>query len=407
MKFKKIIKSISRNCRLKKKLVKSNQILDTKSITFKDKNILIIDSIIPEYNKDSGSRRLNEIIKVLLKNEIGVFLLADYAQYRYRSEYINYYKNLGVNVYEPKIYKGKLFTKRDFIKYISPQLDYAWLHRPLIFKKYNSFIKKLNQKTQLIFDMCDFHYVRYIRQWEREKNIEVKKIADRFLTIELNNFKKSDLVIAISSEDKKLVKTYYDDTSKFKILSNIHQFIDSKDKFISFDKRKDLLFVGNFGHTPNIDAVHFLKEKIMPIVWNTLPDLKVNIIGSHVTEDIKNLNTNNFRIIGYVEDLQPYLKSSKLFVAPLRFGAGIKGKIGQSLEHSLPVVTTNIGAEGFDFGTILQYCIANEDYEIANKIIQFQTDEDLWNTVSQYSEQILKPFSLDNIEEQILNILNR
>ena len=119
---------------LTKKLKKNNILFNLSDFTFSDKNVLIIDEIIPEFNKDSGSRRLTEIIKLLLKNKVSVFLIADLKQYKYKSDYIQKFKDLGVNVYQPSIdQKGQLVTKEDFIKLITPKIEVAWLHRPTIF----------------------------------------------------------------------------------------------------------------------------------------------------------------------------------------------------------------------------------------------------------------------------------
>src|SRR5690606_29308341 len=144
---------------------------------------------------------------------------------------------------------------------------------------------------------------------------------------------------------------------------------------------------------PNQDAIRFLHDEIMPIVWKEIPGLKVNIIGSYATDFVKALNTETFNIIGFVDDVKEYFNNSRLFIAPLRYGAGIKGKIGQSLEYSLPLVTTSIGAEGFDFMDKEEVMIANTAEEIADKIINLYTDKKLWEFTSDTCESILEPFS--------------
>ena len=120
-----------------------------------------------------------------------------------------------------------------------------------------------------------------------------------------------------------------------------------------------------------------------------------------------NSNSENFRVLGFVEDISEYFNNAKLFVAPLAFGAGIKGKIGQSLEFSLPLLTTNIGAEGFDFSPNEELMIAPMDSPrvFAGKIIALYKNEKLWDIVSENSEKILEPFSLAKIEEHVMEIL--
>jgi len=391
---------------LTKKLKKNNILFNLSDFTFSDKNVLIIDEIIPEFNKDSGSRRLTEIIKLLLKNKVSVFLIADLKQYKYKSDYIQKFKDLGVNVYQPSIdQKGQLVTKEDFIKLIAPKIDVAWLHRPTIFSKFQSLVKTANPNIKLVFDMVDFHYVRLLREYELNKDEALKAEAEKFLKIELENCKNADVVIAISTTDKELLKQHFNTDEKVVLISNIHQHIDKSDNFNSFENRNDLLFVGSFRHDPNSDAVKYLKENIMPLVWKDIPDLKVNIIGSYITDEIEALASDKFKLLGFVDDLNAVINTTKLFVAPLRFGAGIKGKIGQSLEHSLPLVTTNVGAEGFDFGNQKQIMIANNAEAIAQKVIDLYTNKILWEEASNSCKTILKPFSLKVTENQVLQII--
>ncbi|WP_289044983.1 glycosyltransferase [uncultured Olleya sp.] len=393
--------------KLKNNLKKNKVFFNENDFKFSDKNVLIVDEIIPEFNKDSGSRRLTEIIKLLLKNKVSVFLVADLKQYKYKSDYIQKFKDLGVNVYQPSIdSKGDLFTIEGFIKQMAPKMDVAWLHRPLIFDKYQALVKNANPDIKLVFDMVDFHYIRLLREYELNKDEALKAEAEKFLEIELQNCKNADVVIAISTTDKVLLKQHFNTDEKVILISNIHQYIDKSEDFNSFENRKDLLFVGSFRHDPNIDAVKYLKQDVMPIVWKTLPEVKVNIIGSYITEDITGLASSNFKLLGFVDDLNLVINNSKLFVAPLRFGAGIKGKIGQSLEHSLPLVTTDVGAEGFDFGSQKQIMIANDTEAIAQKVVDLYTNKVLWDEASNNCKTILEPFSLKVTENQLLQIIN-
>ncbi len=165
-----------------------------------------------------------------------------------------------------------------------------------------------------------------------------------------------------------------------------------------------MIFIGGFDHKPNVDCVNYLHSEIMPLVWKTHPEISISIIGSKVPEEIKILNAPNFRVIGYVENLDSYFNTVRIFVAPLRYGAGIKGKIGQSLEYSLPLVTTNIGAEGFDFFENSNIMIANTTQDIAEKIIKIYENEDVWTKISRNSHKSIEPFSLETIEKKIISL---
>ncbi len=392
-----------KNNQLKRKLAKENKVLDFSSIEFSNKNVLIVDSIIPEYDKDSGSRRLHELIKLMLKNGFGVFLVADKKEYKYKTEYIPHYQKMGVLVYEPTIdEKGDFVTRDKFIEKMLPNIHFAWLHRADMFYKYYELVAK-HEHIKLIYDMVDFHYLRLEREWQLNKNPKIKKEASKYLLIETQNCINADEIIAISDDDKTALKEFYSDESKVTTISNVHQFLGET---TNASNREGLLFVGGFSHPPNQDAVLFLREHIMPIVWKSQSDISVTIIGSYPTEEVMALNSDKFKVLGFVEDISEYFKTSKVFVAPLRYGAGVKGKIGQSLEYGLPVVTTPIGAEGFDFGTCKNELIDNTAQGMAEKILKLYNDDTLWQNVSESSKEILEPFSLNEIEKRVLKLLS-
>ncbi|WP_310992336.1 glycosyltransferase [Aequorivita marina] len=371
------------------------------------KGVLIVDSMVPEYDRDSGSRRLFHIIEIVLKRDFNVFLMADTNEYRFKDEYCQKYKEMGAVVYVPGLDgNNKLIDREKSIQLIAPHIDFAWLHRPDIFYKYYELVKK-QSNAKLIFDMVDFHYLRLKRKWELSKASELEQEMKKYLKMELHNAEMADVVVPITAEDKRELLPLLKKKVDMAIVGNIHQFKHENLGFQNFDQRENLLFIGSFIHAPNLEAVRFLHDKILPILLKELPALKIDIIGSYAPQEILDLNSENFRVLGFVEDISEFFNKAKLFVAPLAFGAGIKGKIGQSLEFGLPLITTEIGAEGFDFSPYEDHMIASMDdpIDFAEKIIALYNDEKLWRQVSNNSEKILKPFSLAQIEENVTKIL--
>ncbi|PWK17725.1 glycosyltransferase [Xanthomarina spongicola] len=404
MSFYKDLRLKYKNHQLKVALKKANKVFDFSKIAYSKKNVLIIDSIIPEFDKDSGSRRLHKIIQILIKNNFGVFLVADKKEYKYKTEYVNHYKNLGVVVYEPSIdQNGNFITGESFILNILEKIDFAWLHRADVFKDYVDLVSA-NKSIKLIYDMVDFHYLRLEREWEKSNDKKIKKEADKYKYIEVENCKKADKIITISDADKLALNEFYSNDDKMLTISNVHQHKGIKQKLL--EQRSGLFFVGGFSHKPNEDAVSFLYHDIMPLVWKENKNIKVTIVGSYPTKEMLALNSERFSVLGYVEDISHYFNISRVFVAPLRFGAGVKGKIGQSLEFGLPVITTEVGAEGFDFGVHASALIDNTAQGMADKILKLYEDDALWMKVSDASKDILEPFSVDNIEANVQKVLN-
>ena len=228
--------------------------------------------------------------------------------------------------------------------------------------------------------------------------MERKKNFYKFLYLEKKASKKADLVVTISEDEEKYMQKF---THKDKLItiSNIHYPKKTIKKVPSFYERENILFVGSI-HPPNVDAVKFLIDEIMPIVWAKNNSIGINIIGN-VNEVMREIIHPNVKLLGYVPDMEEFLLKSKMMVAPLRYGAGVKGKIGQAFEYFLPVITTPIGAEGMKLENQKNAIIAENKENFAEAILDLYSNEDLWKTLQNNSEDSLFPFSKENLENKI------
>ena len=206
------------------------------------------------------------------------------------------------------------------------------------------------------------------------------------------------MVVTISEDEEKYMQKF---THKDKLItiSNIHYPKKTIKKVPSFYERENILFVGSI-HPPNVDAVKFLINEIMPIVWAKNNSIGINIIGN-VNEVMREIIHPNVKLLGYVPDMEEFLLKSKMMVAPLRYGAGVKGKIGQAFEYFLPVITTPIGAEGMKLENQKNAIIAENKENFAEAILDLYSNEDLWKNLQNNSENSLFPFSKENLENKI------
>lgn len=372
---------------------------------FKQKNILIIDCWIPEYDKDSGSRRMSKIIQALIESNYKVFLVSDQHEYKYNDTYVPFFEKQGVTVYRPYLEGITPVNLKLFLTKILSNTNDVILSRPDVFDKYFSSIKKIKPRVNIIYDMVDFHYLRNLREYQLNNSKHALRESEKYKILEKKNCALADITYVVSNGDEKLLRENRISCKQTRIVSNIHDSKDINKDFVPYEKRSDLLFIGGFDHTPNIDAVKFLRNEILPLIWKEDPSIKMHIIGSNAPKEIKDLHTDRFIIHGYVENLDTLFNSCRVFVAPLRFGAGIKGKIGQSLEYNLPLVTTNIGSEGFDFSTTEDLMVGRTAREIANKVIKIYNNSTNWNMVSRNSINILRPFSFDHMKSTVLSSL--
>jgi len=145
----------------------------------------------------------------------------------------------------------------------------------------------------------------------------------------------------------------------------------------SFSEREHLIFFGNFKHKPNVDTAVYLKKDIWPLLKNTLPDTELHIYGAYATQQLLEFNNpkDGFFVHDWVEDLDKVLQHSRLLVAPLRFGAGLKGKIIQAIRNGTVIVTTAIGAEGI---FSLDYNVGNDLHAFAALVNDLYSDEQQW-----------------------------
>ena len=188
------------------------------------------------------------------------------------------------------------------------------------------------------------------------------------------------------------------------VIPNIH--VVSEEREISSEERAGLIFIGHYLHDPNADAVEYFVRDILPLVKLRIPEVKFLMLGSAMTEEVKRLADNSVEAIGYVPDVTPYFRKSRVFVAPLRFGAGMKGKIGQSMSLGLPVVTTSIGAEGMGLVNEEHVLIADGASEFAEAVVRLYTDDDLWKTIALQGRDLMqRDFSPAVVQRQIEALL--
>lgn len=255
--------------------------------------------------------------------------------------------------------------------------------------------------------MVDLHYLRL----ERENNYidvvtkEREKEINFFKEKEYAGMNISDAVISISDEEKNTVSENGVKKDKIFTVSNIHKPIDNVP--LSFSEREGLLFIGGYNHLPNIDAVKFLHDQILPLVWAKNNQIKIFILGPDFPADLKaKYHSDRFQILGYQETVDFWFENSRVFVAPLRYGAGVKGKIGQALEFKLPVITTGIGAEGMSLEDQKTALISDENPQnFADKILELYDNENLWQTLHQNSLLPLSKFSIETQEQNIKKML--
>ncbi len=149
-----------------------------------------------------------------------------------------------------------------------------------------------------------------------------------------------------------------------------------------FEARRDVAFIGGYQHPPNVDGALFFALEILPLVRQHLPDIRFHIVGSNPPSELLALQNETIAVTGFVPELGPLLDRMRLSVAPLRYGAGIKGKIGTSLSHGLPCVATPLAVEGMALANEREVLVATTPAEFASAVVRGCTDAALWDRLS-------------------------
>lgn len=355
--------------------------------------MLVAFNEIPKSNTDSGNVRMTAILKTLIKDYRVV--LTFLHQRANDDEYERQIGNLGVEtVWIVDFYRRFKRADFEFVMLCFPHV--AYYLRPTF--------KRLFPAAKIIFDTVDVHFVRFEREYELTGDVRIAGYAARHKKIETALANAADQVWCVTETDKKNLQAVAPN-AKIEIVPNIHALNGRGEPFGS---RQDLLFIGNFNHRPNADAVYYFLKEIFPLVLKRMPDVRFRIVGSNAAPELFELNSENVRVEGFVPNVTPIFETCRVFVAPLRYGAGMKGKIGQALSFGLPTVTTSVGAEGMNLTNEREVLIADAPEVFADEICRVYQNENLWQRLSDNGFDFIKGnFSPEIVEKQIQKALRK
>ncbi|WOB70400.1 glycosyltransferase [Microcystis aeruginosa] len=361
--------------------------------------ILVIDSYVPLYDRESGCVRLLNILKLLLNLGYSVIFFPDngYPEQPYTSVL----QQLGIEVIYGTPQRYNLEEK--LIKYL-PLIDGVWLCRPELCDKYMDLIR-LKTKVPIIYDTIDLHFLRLKRQKDYlDPSYQNTSWSwETYQKLELNYANQAEATVVVTEDEKQILSSL--GVKNVWVIPNIHEEISLSEK-VAFDQRSGLVFIGSYNHPPNIDAVKWLCLEIMPLVWASRPDITVNLLGSNLKDEVKELASDQVVVTGYVPEVEPYFQKNRIFVAPLRFGAGMKGKIGQSLSLGLPTITTRIGAEGMGLIDHQDVLIADTAEEFAQAVIELYDNRELWQKLADNSLETIKRYQPATVQTNLQALLS-
>jgi GT2 family glycosyltransferase/SAM-dependent methyltransferase/glycosyltransferase involved in cell wall biosynthesis len=378
-------------------------------------HILVIDHRIPMPDRDAGSLRMLGIMQALVRLGARVTFMPD--NLARLQPYTRRLQDMGIEVLDGDI------DVRAEMAVIGPGLSTAILCRPHTTSRWLDTVREFAPAAKIVYDTIDLHWLREARKGAGGALADtlvagnasmdpgtISPKAKALRELELAMIRATDVTLTVSDGERAQVEKDVPGTT----VVVVPTFHDVETYVPPPEDRAGILFVGGFEHLPNVDAAVRLVKEVMPAVWAELGAVQVTIVGSKAPAEVRELAAPLVDVAGWVEDLQPLLERSRLLVAPLHYGAGLKGKVTECLAVGLPVVTTSIGAEGLlgessagGGEEVANECllVADNVHDLAAETIRAYRDDDLWRKLSRAGQELIAERCSTDIATQRLSAL--
>jgi glycosyltransferase involved in cell wall biosynthesis len=337
-------------------------------------DVLVVSPSVPAFDRAAGWLRLYVMLQILARRYRVVFLGWVDPGDSQSPRYVSALEKLGIEVrVSPR------WDAADMVKEVGLCVFFEFFTTA---EQVLGRVRMRRPDLPVVVDSVDVHFVRESRAAPYAKRPWLAGLkAALTRRRELKVYEQADLILAATDDDRAEILQNLPDACVV-VIPTIHEV---RGPVPGFEERRQnsVLFVGGFVHRPNVDAVLFFYREILPLVRQALPNVEVTIVGDRPPKEILDLRGSGVVVTGWVPEILPYLDSHCLGVAPMRFGAGMKGKIGEALAAGLPMVTTSVGAEGMDLEDRKTAMIADSANGFANAVVQICTDPTLHRRLSE------------------------
>lgn len=360
--------------------------------------VLVVDFSVPRPDRDSASVRMESILRLWRRLGCSIAFLP--LNMDHSGSNASWLEQEGIEMlnWPAALGMGQVLASR------GQEFDVIFISRYKMALPYITLLRHLAPQALFVFDTVDLHYLREQREAETSGDPEALRQAAMTRSHELGVIRDADITLVVSGIEQSLLSRETPQ-ARVLILSNIH---DIRGRQAGFSERRDIFFVGGFDHKPNVDAVKWYVAEVWPHVRRQLPEARTYLVGSNMPDAVGTLAGNGIVAVGYAQDLSPYLDGCRVSVAPLRFGAGVKGKINTAHGSGVPVVATTLAAEGMHLEDGRDVLLADSGRDFAAAIVRLYGDEELWNTLSEGGlENVARHFSAhaaESLLEQLLQM---
>ena len=374
-----------------------DSVLSPATLHARQRQVLVIDALTPTPDQDSGSLRLVNLMRLLREEGAHVVFLP--ANRAHAGDYTRQLQQLGVEVWHaPQAARPPAWLREHGARF-----DTVMVCRHYVAREFLPLLRRHAPQARIVFDTVDLHYLRERRGAELAGDAALARAAERTRALELDVIARSDTTLVVSETERELLARDAPG-ARVDVLSNLHRMGGAGR---AFAQRRDVVFVGGFRHPPNVDAVRWFVQDVLPRVRAREPELRFHCIGGHVPADVQALGERPGVVIhGHVPDIDPYLEGCRVAVAPLRYGAGVKGKVNLSMAHGQPVVATSTAVEGMHLRDGHDVLVADDADGFADAVLRLYGDEALWQALAEHGrDNVRAHFSLDAARDTVRRVL--
>jgi len=360
--------------------------------------ILIISSVWVEPNSSAAGSRMLQLIRFFQSEKYTI----EYASIASESEFSFDLSSLGIIQHSIQINDSGF---DELLLQINPNM--VLFDRFMVEEQFGWRVSNVLPNAIKILDTEDLHGLRYARHEAVKKNRESLNYNSDVAKREVASIFRCDLSLMVSDHEMNLLQLIFQVPKS--ILFYLPIWINGLTKEQpNFQIKKDFVFIGNFYHEPNWDSVLVLKNEIWPKLKELLPTAKLNIYGAYPTQKVHQLHNpkEHFFIHGRAESAEEVIRSSRVLLAPIRFGAGIKGKLLEAMEYGTPSVTTSIGAEAMHDNLPWNGFVTYDYSEFIDKAVELYSNQEIWEQAVKNGFKIIQHKFLFSIyKSKFLDVL--
>ena len=363
--------------------------------------IVVVSSCAPQFESSSANLRIYHIVQMMAASGSEVLFLHPSASSQPEGSVTGFSDNVTI-----RFLGADVQSYLDIIARFQP--DFIWMtnlwHLP-----YVEFLAQLIHAlpdvthSRVIVDTMDFHHKKYIRKHRLSGQAEDLATAQQFFSLEDRLYHRADKIVVVTDAEAEDIRKTWPDVAPIDIVPNIHVPID---KWVDIKNRHHICFLGNFDVNHNRDAAHHFVANIFPLIKTEIPQAEFHLMGIGSETLAESFGSKHIRGIGFVQNLNQTLSAYKVFVCPMLYGAGMKGKIGVAASAGIPVVTTSIGIEGIPMVHNQDCLIADEAEAFADACLRLMRDAEIWYQLQKNAAAVMaEHFSPSAVESHLNRIL--